>query len=166
MFKELITILIAMTPTLEAHGAIAAGIGVFNFTVWKSFFLSIIGTVVITGPLLLCWRVIAEYLMHKIYIVNRFMNWLFNYTRRKHSDRFENIDPLEKRAHILKAIALYVFVAVPGPFTGVWGGTVAAYVFGVPFRYAYVSLVLGAITVALLDALVIGGAFTLFGFGI
>ncbi|PIR88874.1 MAG: hypothetical protein COU07_04125 [Candidatus Harrisonbacteria bacterium CG10_big_fil_rev_8_21_14_0_10_40_38] len=164
MFKELITILIAMTPTLEAHGAILAGIA-FHFSIIKSFFLAIIGMVLITGPLLLWWRVLSEYFMHRVYLINRFMSWLFSYTRRKHSDKFENIDPAERKAHLLKAIVLYIFVAVPGPFTGVWGGTVAAYVFGVPFKYAYVSLVLGAVTVAVLDSLVIAGAIKILGFG-
>ena len=59
----------------------------------------------------------------------------------------------------MEAIALYVFVAVPGPLTGVWGGTVAAFVFGIPFWHACIALILGAISVALIDTLIISGFF-------
>lgn len=161
MKGELFTIFIAMTPTLEAHGAIATAIGVFKFQAVKAFLLASIGTVGITAPLLIFWRVLADFFMHRFYFLNRLLSWLFSYTRRRHADKFENIDSKEKRIHLLKAFALYIFVAVPGPFTGVWAGTVAAYVFGIPFFYAFISIALGALSVALIDTLVISGFFAL-----
>lgn len=161
MEKELLTVLIAMAPTIEAHGAIATAIGLFKFSAVKAFFLASAGTTIISPLLLIFWHALADFLSRKIYFINRFLNWLFAYTRRRHADRFENIDSKEKRAHLLKAFALYVFVAIPGPLTGVWAGSVAAYVFGVPFWYSFFALVLGAVSVAFLDALAIGGFFSL-----
>ena len=150
-----------MAPTLEAHGAIATAVGLFKFSVLKAFLLASAGTILISPLLLIFWHAAAEFLMRKIYFVNRFLNWLFAYTRRRHADRFENIDPSERRAHLMKAFALYVFVAIPGPLTGVWAGSVAAYVFGIPFWHSFFALVMGAVSVALIDAFAIGGFFSL-----
>ena len=164
MKAEIITILTAMAPTIEAHGAIVLGVGIFKFSIFKAFLLASIGTSLISIPLLIFWRVVSEFLMRRFYFINRFLNWLFSYTRRKHSDKFEkfNLDPKEKRVHLLKAFALYIFVALPGPFTGIWGGSVVAYVFGIPFKYALISLILGAFSVAAIDALIVGGVISLF----
>ena len=161
MTREILTILIALTPTLEAHGALVVGIGLFKFSVVKAFLLTVLGTVAITAPLLWFWQAAARSLMHRFYVVNRFLTWLFGYTRARHADRFESVDPKERRTHLLKALALYVFVAIPGPLTGVWAASVAAYVFGVPFRYAFISIVLGALSVAAIDALLIAGVIEL-----
>ena len=161
MREEIITILIAMTPTLEAHGAITTAMGIFKFSAFKAFALSSLGTVVITPPLLVFWRILAEFFMRRIYWLNRFLNWLFNYTRRRHSDHFEKYNKEEERTHFWKAVALYVFIAIPGPFTGVWGGSIAAYVFGIPFKYALISIVLGALSVAFIDVLIIAGVLRL-----
>lgn len=165
MRQEIIAILIAMTPTLEAHGSIITAIGLFKFSSFKAFLLSSIGTVFITAPLLIFWKTISEFLMRRVYIINRFLTWLFSYTRRRHADKFESVDPKEKKSHFIKAVALYIFVAIPGPFTGVWSGTVVAYVFGIPFWYAFMSIVLGALSVSLIDTFAISGFFKLF-FGI
>jgi len=161
MKQEIITILIAMTPTLEAHGAITTAVGIFKFSVLKAFILSSAGTIVIIAPLLLFWEKLVLFFMHRIYFLNRFFTWLFSYTRRRHSKHFEKYDEQDRRIDIWKAVALYIFVAVPGPFTGVWGGTVAAYVFGIPFKYSFLALVLGAFSVAVIDALIIGGFLSL-----
>ena len=165
MKEELITILLAMSPTFEAHGAIAVAIGVFKFSAVKAFLLSVAGSLFLIGPLLVFWHYLADFFMRRFYFINRFLTWLFAYTRAKHIHHFETFGQSEenpqKKTTLWKAIALYVFVAVPGPFTGVWAGTVAAFVFGIPFRYSVVSIALGAISVALIDALVITGFFRL-----
>jgi len=167
--NELIIIGIAMTPTLEAHAAIATAIGFYKFSLLKSFLLASIGTVFITPPLLIFWNYIAHFFMRNFYIVNRFFTWLFIYTQKKHAHHFEKSvrkatseTTNTQKIDFWKAFALYVFVAIPGPLTGVWAGTVAAFVFGVPFWYAVTSIVFGAMTVALIDALIIGGFFQIF----
>jgi len=154
--------LLAMSPTLEAHGAIAAGIGHFKFSLLKSFLLSAAGTSIIIIPLLLFWHFLADFFMRHFYFINRFLNWVFAYTKARHDEHFASFGGSERgrtKADFWKAFALYVFVAIPGPFTGVWAGSVAAYVFGIPFWYSVLALFLGAISVAGIDVLVIGGFF-------
>ena len=42
-------------------------------------------------------------------------------------------------------IGLMVFVAIPLPITGAWTGSLAAVLFGLKFRHALVSIILGVI---------------------
>ena len=159
MKQEIITILLAMAPTLEAHGALATAIGIFKFSPLKAYLLSTLGSLVIVVPLLFFWHYLTQFLMRHVYFLNRFFTWLFSYTKRKHTHHFEAFGESDVREQktFWKTLALYIFVAIPGPFTGVWAGTVAAFVFGIPFWQAALSIALGALTVGLIDLLVITG---------
>ena len=161
MREEIITFFLAMTPTVEAHGAITAGIVLFKFSPLKAFLLAVTGTVAVIPIIIFFLHRLSKYLMARIYVVNRFLAWLFSYTRRRHTDHFsdsEEVTSIESgRRRFLKALALFLFVAFPGPLTGVWGGGIAAFVFGIPFWDSVIALALGAVAVAALDTLIIGG---------
>lgn len=164
MKEEIVTILLAMTPTLEAHGALTVAIGLFKFGAVKAFLLTTLGTLIIIVPVTAFWHYLSEFLMHRIYLVNRFLTWVFSYTRRRHTHHFQMFGQTETepaRIAFWKLVALYLFVAIPGPFTGVWGGTVAAFVFGIPFWRGVGVIALGAVSVALIDVLIISGFFSL-----
>ncbi|MEK7554618.1 MAG: small multi-drug export protein [Patescibacteria group bacterium] len=166
MREAITTILLAMSPTLEAHGAIVAASGLFKFSPVKTYVLTLLGSGGIVIPLLILWHKIAETLMARFYLVNRFLTWLFSYTKRKHIHHFAmfgELDESSRRAALWKSVALYIFVAIPGPFTGVWAGSVAAFVFGIPFWHAAVALILGAATVAAIDLAVLAGFLKLIG---
>ncbi len=160
MPEAITVVLIAMSPTLEAHGALGVALGLFKFSPVKAFLLTIFGSVITVVPLLVLWHKIAEVLMERFYLMNRFLTWLFAYTKRRHTHHFRmfgELDDGSRRAAFWKAAALYVFVAVPGPFTGVWTGTVAAFVFGIPFWYSVAALISGAATVAAIDLAILTG---------
>ncbi len=161
MWNEFFTILLAMIPTIEAHGAIAAGIALFKFSPLKAFTLSIVGTLAVIPAIIFFLHKISHVLMQKVYIINRFLTWLFSYTRRRHAEHFSEGEVVAEdesgKRRFWKAVALFVFVAVPGPLTGVWGGALAAFVFGIRFWDSIIALALGAVTVAALDTAVIAG---------
>ncbi|HEY4475781.1 MAG TPA: small multi-drug export protein [Candidatus Paceibacterota bacterium] len=165
MKQEIITIILAMTPTVEAHGAIALAIGAFKFSPLKAFLLSVLGTSLIIAPLLIFWHKLVDFFMTRSYHLNRFFTWLFRYTRERHTHHFRTFGESEtiapSRLAFWKAVGLYVFVAIPGPLTGIWAGTVAAFVFGIPIFYSVLALFLGALTVAGIDVLVLSGFFSL-----
>ena len=119
---EIVTILIAMTPTLEAHASIATAIGVFQFSAIKAFLLASMGTVTITPALLFFWRNLVAWLMRHIYLCNRFFTWLFQYTRRRHGSRFEQYyterdgdDRKAKRMELWKPSRFMYSLRYPGP---------------------------------------------------
>lgn len=161
MKEEFITILLSMSPTLEAHGALTTAIAIFKFSPLKAFILSTAGNLFLIAPLLFFWKYLADFFMRKSYYANRFLTWLFSYTKRQHTHHFQSFGELEvkggDRALFWKTFALYIFVAIPGPLTGVWAGTVAAFVFDIPFWRAALSIALGALTVGLIDLLIIAG---------
>ncbi len=56
-----------------------------------------------------------------------------------------------------KALALFGFVALPGPFSGIWSASVAAYVFDVPFWQSIIAITLGNMISGIFPALVVAG---------
>ena len=147
MEKELITILIAASPISELRGAIPAAIFLWKFSALKAFSLSILGNFLPVIPLLFFWRYFSGWLMRRFYFFNRFFTWLFERTRKKHSRHFE----------LWEEIALWIFVAIPLPLTGAWTGTVAAFIFGIPFWKSVLMIALGIITASLIVLLLLIG---------
>ena len=150
-----------MTPTIEAHGAIATGIAFFKFSPFKAFTLSIIGTLLVIPCIIFFLHKISHILMARVYVMNRFLTWLFSYTQRRHAEHFSDGEVAKGgksvKSRFWKAFALFVFVAFPGPLTGVWGGALAAFVFGIDFWDSVIALALGAISVAAIDIAIIAG---------
>ena len=145
MEKELLTILIATSPVSELRGAIPAAVFLWNFSFGKAYLLSIFGNFLPVIPLLLFWKYLAEWLSHRVYFFNRFFSWLFKKTRERHNHHFE----------FWKELALIIFVAIPLPFTGAWSGTIAAFVFGIPFWRAILDIGLGILISGLIVLLLL-----------
>lgn len=110
-------------------------VGLFSFSPLKAYLLSILGNVLPIPFILLFLIKFSDYLMHHSYYVNRFFTWLFERTRRKHTKQFE----------IWGTLALFIFTAMPLPLTGAWSACVAAFVFGIDFWKAVISIALGVL---------------------
>ncbi|MDP2946412.1 MAG: small multi-drug export protein [bacterium] len=148
MLDELITFFVAALPLSELRGAIPLAILKFGFSPYKAFVISALGNILPVLPLLVGLEKISEYLSHKFYWFNRFFSWLFERTRIKHSGRFTYWGDL----------ALFIFVANTLPLTGAYSGVVAAFVFGIPSKHAFWSIVLGVLAAGLIVT-----AVTIFG---
>ncbi|MCX6813825.1 MAG: small multi-drug export protein [Candidatus Azambacteria bacterium] len=135
MLNELITFFTAALPLSELRGAIPLAILKFGFSPYKAFVISALGNILPVLPLLLGLEKISEYLSHKFYWFNRFFNWLFERVRIKNSGHFTYWGNL----------ALFIFVAIPLPLTGAYSGAVAAFVFGIPLKHAFWSIVFGVL---------------------
>ena len=140
MLNELITFFTAALPLSELRGAIPLAILKFGFSPYKAFIISVLGNILPVLPLLLGLEKISEYLSHKFYWFNRFFHWLFERTRIKHSGHFAYWGDL----------ALFIFVAIPLPLTGAYSGAVAAFVFGIPLKHAFWSIVSGVLIAGLI----------------
>ncbi|HEX9664698.1 MAG TPA: small multi-drug export protein [Patescibacteria group bacterium] len=133
--RELATMLTAMLPIGELRLSIPVALGVYKLSIFSSYFFAVIGNIIPVIFLLLFLEPGSRWLIQNSKIFNRFFSWLFARTRDKHLEKFE----------LLGAIALITLVALPVPLTGAWTGTVAAFVFGVPFWRAllYISVGVG-----------------------
>jgi len=148
MLNEFITFFTAALPLSELRGAIPLAILKYGFSPYKAFIISALGNILPVLPLLLGLEKISEYLSHKFYWFNRFFSWLFERTREKHKDHF----------HYWGDLALFIFVAIPLPLVGAYSGVVAAFVFGIPLKHAFWSIVLGVLAAGLIVT-----AITIFG---
>jgi len=137
MIEELKVFLIAMSPIFELRGSIPMALGVFYLPVWSAFLISIVGNIVPVVFILLLLESVSSFLSERSRFFQRFFNWLFERTRRKHAGTFER----------WKDLALLLFVAIPAPFTGAWTGSLCAFVFGIPFKRA-MPLIAGGVIVA------------------
>ncbi len=148
--KELMTFLGSMVPIGELRTSIPLALK-SGLSPFQAFFWSVLGNISIGFLLLLILDPLSRFLERHFYLLNRFFNWLFERTRRKHSQKIENWG----------ALALVGFVAIPLPMTGVWTGALAAFVFGVPFKKAFPALIFGALIAGVVVTLVSLGAVSL-----
>ena len=130
-FKELVVFTIAALPIFELRGALPVAINLFHFPWHYALLLAIIGNLV-PVPFLLLFLNAFSRLLSKIGIFNRMLHWLFERTKRRGRivERYERI-------------GLTLFVAIPLPVTGAWTGSLAAVLFGLKFKHAFLSIAIG-----------------------
>ena len=145
MPSEIIILLTSMLPISELRGAIPLALTFYNMPAWSAFIFAVIGNLI--PVVFIIWGLnllINKFLIHKIYIFNRFFTWLFEKTKNRHSKKFER----------WRDFALIVLVAIPLPFTGAWTGALAAFVFGIPIKRALPLIALGVLIAGFIITLV------------
>ncbi len=122
---------IAASPISELRGAIPVAIAGFHFPWYYAFLIAIIGNL-LPVPFILLFLDTFSRLLSKIGIFKRMLQWLFERTRRRGKiiERYERI-------------GLALFVAIPLPLTGAWTGSLAAVLFGLKFKHAFLSIFIG-----------------------
>jgi len=130
---ELIVVIISALPIAELRVALPIAIISFHMPWHKAFCLAIIGNLLPVPILLLFLEPLAK-VVSRVEVGRRLVNWVFEHTRR----RGKAIERYEK-------IGLTLFVAIPLPVTGAWTGSIAAFLLGLRFRYAFLSILTGII---------------------
>jgi uncharacterized membrane protein len=131
--RELVVLVVSALPISELRGAIPIAINVFGFTWYKAYLLAIIGNLIPVPILILLFNTFYR-LLGRIAVIKRFFDWLLERTRR----RGQIIEKYER-------IGLMLFVAIPLPATGAWTGSLAAIIFGVKIRHAFLSILAGVL---------------------
>ncbi|MCX9084107.1 MAG: small multi-drug export protein [Candidatus Methanoperedens sp.] len=131
-------IIMAALPIVELRLAIPIAIMKppygFGMDPVTAFALAIIGNMLPVIPLLLYLEPVSNYL-RRWKTGDRFFEWLFTRTHRKHSANFEKYG----------SIGLALFVGIPLPATGAWTGCAAAFVFGFKFKNALLAIFAGVL---------------------
>lgn len=127
--RELLVIFVAALPILELRGAIPLGLGM-GMGPWHVFLLSVFGNLLPIFPLV--WLIRPTY------------NWLHRRGWTRLADRLLARTRV-KSASVAKygAIGLMLYVAIPLPGTGAWTGALAAFIFGIPKRWALPAISVG-----------------------
>ena len=135
--KEYIVMITAALPISELRGGIPLGLS-FGMPLQKAFLLSIIGNSIFVAPALFLFEPVSNRL-RKLRLFSRFFDWIEERTKK-------NSDAIQK----YEALGLAIFVAIPLPMTGAWSGVIAASLFKIKFRYAFVSIIAGVIIAGLI----------------
>jgi len=151
---ELLTFLIALLPISELRGAIPIGLGVFNMSVVSAFLFAWLGSIVPAFILVFGLGFISVTLSKYSKLFKRFFDWWFERTHKRFWQHHQN----------LGSLALVIFVAIPLPVTGVWTGSVAAFLFGVKKPKAVLLISLGSLIAGVVVTLIYLGVLSFFKF--
>ena len=126
----LVVILISTLPIVELRGAVPVGHWL-GMNPWLVYGTAVLGNMIPIPFILLLLGPISRFFM-KWRLGRLFFEWLFARTRRKSAQ-------IEK----YETFGLTIFVAIPLPVTGGWTGSMAAFLMGMKFRHAMVSILFG-----------------------
>ncbi|MAG14337.1 MAG: small multi-drug export [Dehalococcoidales bacterium] len=131
--EGLIVIIVSALPIVELRGALPLAINFFQIPWYWALCLAIIGNLFPVPFLLLLSESIAK-MVSRVGSGKKLVDWVFHRTRQ----RGRIIERYEK-------IGLVLFVAIPLPFTGAWTGSLAAFLFGLKFHHAFLTILCGII---------------------
>ena len=137
MPKEYIVVIMGALPISELRGALPLAL-YYGMPLGKAFWLSVLGNVSFIVPALFLFEPVSNRL-RKFKPWSRYFDGLFERTKK-------NSDAIQK----YEALGLALFVAIPLPMTGAWSGVVAASLFKIRFRYAFIAIVSGVICAGLI----------------
>lgn len=135
--NEIMVIIMGALPISELRGAIPLGLSL-GMSMTKAFWLSVLGNTIFIAPALFLFEPVSNRL-RKFKIWSRFFDWVFEQTRKK-SDLIQKYE----------ALGLAIFVAIPLPMTGAWSGVIAASLFKIKFRYAFIAITCGVLGAGLI----------------
>ncbi|HDZ35611.1 MAG TPA: ligand-binding protein SH3 [Thermococcus sp.] len=130
--------LLSLIPTFEGRYAIVYGIG-RGYPLWETLLTAALGVLLL-----------SIVLPAALPFIDRLMFWL----ERTPLERLARlylyyVERVRKKAHpyVVKwgFLGLTLFVAIPLPGTGVWTGSLAAYLFGIEKRMTIPALILGGL---------------------
>ena len=135
--KDYAVIIVGALPITELRGAIPLGLSL-GMPLARAFWLSILGNCIFVAPALFLFEPVTNAL-RKFKIWSHFFDWVFERTKK-------NSDAIQK----YEALGLAIFVAIPLPMTGAWSGVIAASLFKIRFRYAFISIIAGVFCAGLI----------------
>lgn len=150
------TIIISMFPLIELKGGIPVGM---SKDFWgnnalggiEAFLFALLGSCLVVPIIALIFTPILNWLK-KTKMFRKIGEMIDNKVK-NHSKGIEekvNTEGASKKKTWIKCLAVFAFVAVPLPLTGVWTGTCIAVVIGLKFWQTCLSVILGNIVAGLI----------------
>lgn len=139
----------SMIPITELRGAIPVGLGVYSLSIAKTWIMAVLGNMVPTIFVLLFLPRLHDWLIEK-----KFFGGILK-KKLEHAEKY-----FSGKYAKYGSIALVLFVGIPLPFTGAWTGSLAAFIFKIPFKKSFPLIFIGvciAATIMTLITLFAGG---------
>ena len=137
---EYLVMAVGALPVSELRGAIPLGL-YLGMPLYDAFFWAVLGNIIFVAPALFLLEPLSVYL-RRFRVWSGFFDWVFERTKRN-----------SLKVMRYESLGLFILVAIPLPMTGAWTGVIAATLFKIKFRYAFLSIVLGIITAGILVSL-------------
>lgn len=131
----LATILLAAVPVGELRVAIPVAAQVWLIHPLNAYGLALIGNFLPFFPLYYGLRWVRNASEKRIPWLTRFIDAQIERSRKRVQEKYDRYG----------AFALFLFTAIPLPFTGLWTATLAAVALKVPVKYALYGIVSGII---------------------
>lgn len=151
---ELAVFLLATFPVTELRAALPIALTVFDFSIMEAYPLVILGNLV---PMLLVFALlppVMRFLESRSSYLHHLLNTHLRKLEKKHKERFQRYGSL----------ALFLFVLVPLPGSGVWTGSVLAVLFGLKAKRAVPMIIAGVMAAGLIVWQITNGVLSAWNF--
>ena len=148
---KLLTLLISVFPLVELKGAIPIGIGLGE-NLLTTATLAYIGSSLICIPIYFLLIPIFN-LLKKIKFIKKIVEKIEMVLKNKAIKVSKGTENAEVKKDRFLAVALFIFVAIPFPVTGIWTGTAIAVFLQMKFSKCFLPLVLGNLVAGILITL-------------
>lgn len=149
---QLSTFLLAMLPIGETRAAIPIALESFKLPVWQAFSLAVIGSYIPAILIIYFIGPVSQWLRQHSKVMDKFFHWLFERTRKKFEGKYK----------VWGKVALMLFVAIPLPVTGVWTGSLAAWLFAIDKKSSLIYIGLGTFLSGVIVTIVSLGIINIF----
>ena len=133
---EWATFLISMIPITELRASIPIAIEVYKLPVWQAWLLAVCGDM-LPAVFILFFAPYAHKWVLGHHFLGIFFDRMLSRAERAFSGKYARYG----------ALALVIFVGIPLPLTGSWTGSLAAFVFNIPFKKSF-FLILAGVAIA------------------
>lgn len=131
--RELATIILAMVPIGELRAAIPVAAHVWLIDPINAFGLAVLGNLLPFFPLYYGLTWVRDFFSRSAPWFTRFIDAQIRRAENRVKNKYVKYG----------AFALFLFTAIPLPFTGLWTATLAAVALRVPVKYALAGIVPG-----------------------
>jgi uncharacterized membrane protein len=139
--REMIVAIISVLPIFELRGGIPVAHFAFNFSILKSFYISVISNSLIVVPL--------------VYLLSPINKWLENLKNGNNIIEKLRRHALKKSKLVdeLEFIGLMLFVSIPLPGSGAWTGALIAFFLKLSRGKSIIFILLGVLIAGILVSL-------------
>lgn len=148
MSNWLITMIVSFLPIAELRLGIPIGMRL-GLSSTQSWIFAFIGSSMAAPVVILCFMPILKKMMasKSFSKIGDFFTNFFD----SHAKKLENPkDNNKKKTPFKRMLAVTIFVALPGPLTGVWGGAAVANLLKLSFWKSVISVIIGNLIASLL----------------
>ncbi len=149
--SKLLTLIISVFPLVELKGAIPIGLGLGE-NLLTTATLAYIGSSLICIPIYFLLIPVFN-LLKKIKFIKKLVEKIEMVLKNKAIKVSKGTENANEKKDRFLALALFIFVAIPFPVTGIWTGTAIAVFLQMKFSKCFLPLVLGNLVAGILITL-------------